>query len=746
MLNEELERTLNDVFRSAHLHRNEFVTVEHLLLGLLENSEARKVLEGCGAKLQPMRQKLQAYISEHVAVLPEGAGETTASVGLQRVIQRAVMQAQSSGKDEVNGAYILVAIFAEKECYAVHIMREGGISRLDIVNYISHGMPASDPLDALEGMQVEEQEKKAKKPTALERFTIDLNARARAGKIDRLIGRESEIERCINILCRRRKNNPLLVGDAGVGKTAIAEGLAGKIVDGQVPDVIADAEIYTLDMGSLLAGTKYRGDFEERLKAVLVEIGKKDSGILFIDEIHTVIGAGSASGSTMDASNLLKPSLANGELRCIGATTYQEFRSLFEKDRALSRRFQKVDVPAPSLSECIEILLGLKPTLEEHHGVRYARAAVKSAAELASRHLHERNLPDSAIDVLDEAGAAVQLMPLDKRKKQITVADIEAVVSRIARIPPRSVSASDKKSLRHLERNLKLTVFGQDDAIEALGSAIKLSRAGLSHPEKPIGSFLFTGPTGVGKTEVARQLAMLMGLELIRFDMSEYMEAHAVSRLIGSPPGYVGFDQGGLLTEAVSKNPHAVVLLDEFEKAHPDIFNVLLQVMDHGKLTDNAGRSADFRHVILIMTSNAGSFEMSKSSIGFAPQSSHGDNTGAIKRMFSPEFRNRLDAMIPFAPLNSASIRHVTDKFIMQLETQLEGKGVQLDISAEARAWLASHGFDAEMGARPMAKLIADHMKKPLADEILFGRLQKGGKVRFVVENDKLCIEFPVTV
>ncbi len=743
MLNEELERTLNNIFRSAHLHRNEFVTVEHLLLGLLDNSEARAVLEACGAKIIPIRQELETYISEHVAVLPEGTGETTASVGLQRVIQRAVMQAQSSGKDEVNGAYILVAIFSEKECFAVHTMRESGISRLDVVSFISHGLPAADHLDDIGDVHIGEQEKPAHKPTALERFTIDLNARARAGKIDPLIGRNAEIERCINILCRRRKNNPLLVGDAGVGKTAIAEGLAKKIVDGQVPGVIAEAEVYTLDMGALLAGSKYRGDFEERLKAVLVEIQQKDSGILFIDEIHTVIGAGSASGSSMDASNLLKPSLASGDLRCIGATTYQEYRSLFEKDRALSRRFQKVDVPAPSLDECVEILLGLKPNLELHHGVRYAKAAVKSAAELASRHLHERNLPDSAIDVLDEAGAAVQVQPVEKRKKQITVADIEAVVSRIARIPPRSVSTSDKKSLRHMERNLKLTVFGQDEAIASLSSAIKLSRAGLSHPEKPIGSFLFTGPTGVGKTEVARQLAMLMGLELIRFDMSEYMEAHAVSRLIGSPPGYVGFDQGGLLTEAVSKNPHAVVLLDEFEKAHPDIFNVLLQVMDHGKLTDNAGRTADFRHVILIMTSNAGSYELSKSSIGFAPQSAHGNNEAAIKRMFSPEFRNRLDAMIPFASLGPASIRHVTDKFIMQLETQLESKGVQLEVNTAARAWLSRHGFDEQMGARPMAKLIADSLKKPLADEILFGKLQKGGRARVKVVNHQLNLEFP---
>ncbi|MDQ6972967.1 MAG: ATP-dependent Clp protease ATP-binding subunit ClpA, partial [Mariprofundaceae bacterium] len=740
---EELERTLNDIFRSAHLHRNEFVTVEHLLLGLLDNSEANTVLKSCGGNIDLMRKSLQSYISEHVAVLPEGVGETAASVALQRVIQRAVMQAQSSGKDEVNGAYILVAIFSEKESFAVHFMRESGISRLDVVNFIAHGDTATDPLGAIEDARIGETERTEAKPSALARYTVDLNARAKAGKIDTLIGRNAEVERCINILCRRRKNNPLLVGEAGVGKTAIAEGLAKKIVDHDVPEVMAGAEVYTLDMGALLAGTKYRGDFEERLKAVLGEMEQKDNGVLFIDEIHTVIGAGSASGSAMDASNLLKPSLANGELRCIGATTYQEYRSLFEKDRALSRRFQKVDVAAPSLEECIEILLGLRPSLEQHHGVRYARAAVKSAAELASRHLHERNLPDSAIDVLDEAGAAVQVLPVEKRKKQISVADIEAVVSRIARIPPRSVSASDKKSLRHLERNLKLTVFGQDKAIAALGSAIKLSRAGLAHPEKPIGSFLFTGPTGVGKTEVARQLSMLMGLELIRFDMSEYMEAHAISRLIGSPPGYVGFDQGGLLTEAVSKNPHAVVLLDEFEKAHPDIFNVLLQVMDHGKLTDNAGRSADFRHIVLIMTSNVGSFEMSKSSIGFAPQSTHGDNDAAIKRMFSPEFRNRLDAMIPFEQLSGSSIRHVTDKFIMQLETQLEDKGVQLEVSKAARVWLAEHGFDAQMGARPMAKLISDTLKKPLADEILFGKLQKGGKVKAEVGDHQLELVFP---
>ncbi len=743
MLNEDLERTLNDIFRSAHLHRNEFVTIEHLLLGLLDNLEARSILEQCGSNIDVMRQKLQTYISEHVAVLPEGVGETAASVALQRVIQRAVIQAQSSGKEEVSGAYILVAIFSEKDSFAVHFMEESGISKLDIMNYIAHGTALPDPLAAIDDVHVDKQKKNEEKPSPLARFTIDLNLRAKNGDIDPLIGRAAEVERCIHILCRRRKNNPLLVGEAGVGKTAIAEGLAKKIVDGEVPEVIAEAQIYALDMGALLAGTKFRGDFEERLKAVLSELEGKQDGILFIDEIHTVIGAGAASGGAMDASNLLKPSLANGKLRCIGATTYQEFRSLFEKDRALSRRFQKVDVPAPSLDECIEILSGLKATLETHHGVRYAKAAIKSAAELASRHLHERNLPDSAIDVLDEAGAAVRVLPKEKRKKQISVTDIEAVVSRIARIPPRSVSASDKKSLRHMQRNLKLAIFGQDHAISTLANAIKLSRAGLSQPEKPIGSFLFTGPTGVGKTEVARQLALLLGLELIRFDMSEYMEAHAVSRLIGSPPGYVGFEQGGLLTEAVSKNPHAVVLLDEFEKAHPDLFNVLLQVMDHGKLTDNAGRTADFRHVILIMTSNAGSYELNKASIGFAPQSAHGDNAEAIKRMFSPEFRNRLDAIVPFAQLGADSVLHVTGKFIMQLETQLEAKGVHIKVDQAAIAWLAEHGFDAQMGARPMDRLIADTLKKPLADEILFGRLQKGGTVRVGVDDNGLQLKFP---
>lgn len=746
MLSEELERSLNGVFREAHLHRNEFVTVEHLLLGLLDDPTALRVLAACGANVDSLRKKLAGFIAEHVTVLPEGSDETTASVGLQRVIQRSVMQVQAAGKNEVSGAHVLVAIFSEKDSHAAYFLQQHGITRLDVVNYISHGISKTGqpklPEPEIKQADGKEQEG-TRTDEPLQRFTVNLNERARQGKIDPLIGRENELTRLIHILCRRRKNNPILIGEAGVGKTAIAEGLALKIIKDDVPEVMHDAEIFSLDMGGLLAGTKYRGDFEERFKAVLNALSRQKQAILFIDEIHSVIGAGSVSGGALDASNMLKPTLASGELRVIGATTYQEFRGLFEKDRALSRRFQKIDVPEPSVEKTISILRGLKSRLEEHHGIRFSQPALKSATELAARYLHDRHLPDSAIDVLDESGAAVQVIPVSKRRKQIAVADIEAVVARIARIPPRSVSVSDKKSLKNLDRNLKLTVFGQDKAIDALSASIKLSRSGLAHPEKPIGSFLFSGPSGVGKTEAARQLAIILGLELIRFDMSEYMEAHTVSRLIGAPPGYVGFDKGGLLTEAVSKQPHSVLLLDEIEKAHPDLFNILLQVMDHGKLTDNTGCSADFRHVILIMTSNAGAFEMQRANIGFNPPQRSGEDTEAIKRIFSPEFRNRLDATIPFAPLDKETIRLVVDKFIMELETQLQGKSVELEISEKARQWLAGQGHDPLMGARPMARLIQEKIKKPLADELLFGKLQKGGSVSIDLDDsDKLGFSF----
>jgi ATP-dependent Clp protease ATP-binding subunit ClpA len=745
MLSEELERSLNQIFREAHLHRSEFVTVEHLLLGMLDNPSAQRVLMACRADIDGLRKKLTRFIAEHVAVLPEGSDETTASIGLQRVIQRSVMQVQAAGKNEVTGAHILVAIFSEKDSHAAYFLQQAGVTRLDVVNYISHGISkVSEESDVPDvDRPIRKEHEGLQSPEPLQRFTVNLNERAMQGRIDPLIGRENELTRVIHVLCRRRKNNPLLVGEAGVGKTAIAEGLAMKIVEGEVPEVIEDAVIYSLDMGGLLAGTKYRGDFEERFKAVLNALSKQKQAILFIDEIHSVIGAGAASGGALDASNMLKPALASGELRVIGATTYQEFRGLFEKDRALSRRFQKIDIPEPTVEETVNILRGLKTRLEAHHGVRYSQAAVKSAAELAARYIHDRHLPDSAIDVLDETGAAMQVAPTTKRRRQVTVTDIEATVARMARIPPKSVSVSDKKSLRNLKRDLKLTVFGQDRAIEALSASIKLSRSGLGHPEKPIGSFLFSGPTGVGKTEVARQLALILGLELIRFDMSEYMEAHTVSRLIGAPPGYVGYDQGGLLTEAVSKHPHAVLLLDEIEKAHPDLFNILLQIMDHGKLTDNTGRSADFRHVILIMTSNAGAFEMQQSSIGFNPPQRTGEDTEAIKRIFSPEFRNRLDAIIPFAPLDEETIRLVVDKFIMELETQLQDKGVELEVGENVRRWLARQGHDPLMGARPMARLIQEKIKKPLADELLFGKLQKGGRVRIELDDsERLSFSF----
>jgi ATP-dependent Clp protease ATP-binding subunit ClpA len=746
ILSDDLEQTLNEIFRSAHLRRNEFVTVEHLLLGLLDDPAARPVLEGCHADLDQLRKELDRFIQEHVAVMPEDTGETTASIGVQRVIQRAVLHVQSAGKREVTGADVLVAIFSEKDSHAVFYLNELGITRLDIVSFIAHGAKSHERLeygsesDSQE--QTQETDKKTGQAAPLERFCINLNARAIAGKTDPLIGREDELKRCMHILCRRRKNNPILVGEAGVGKTAIAEGLALRIVEGNVPDLLADATIYALDMGALLAGTKYRGDFEERLKAVLSALQGKKDAILFVDEIHTMIGAGAASGGAMDASNLLKPALANGELRCIGATTYQEYRGIFEKDRALSRRFQKIDVVEPSVADTIDILRGLKERLERHHHVQYTLNAIATAATLAKRYINDRHLPDSAIDVLDEAGAAMQLMPASKRRKQVSVHDVEAIVARIARIPAKQVSASDKKHLEHLERNLKLSVFGQNHAIEQLAASIKLARSGLSHPDKPIGSFLFTGPTGVGKTEVAKQLARIMGIQLIRFDMSEYMEAHSVSRLIGAPPGYVGFDQGGLLTEAINKAPHAVLLLDEIEKAHPDLFNILLQVMDHGTLTDNNGRTADFRHVVLIMTSNAGAIELQQHAIGFNPSKSRGDESEAIKRMFTPEFRNRLDATIPFAALDQKTILHIVDKFLVELETQLQDKRVELEVNTAARKWLGEHGFDEAMGARPMARLIQRKIKQPLADEILFGRLQKGGKVHVGLRGGELSLSY----
>ena len=746
ILSDDLEQTLNEIFRSAHMRRNEFVTVEHLLLGLLDDPAARPVLEGCHADLEQLRNELDRFIQEHVAVMPEDTGETTASIGVQRVIQRAVLHVQSAGKREVTGADVLVAIFSEKDSHAVFYLNELGITRLDIVSFIAHGAKSHERLEygseSGSQEQTQETEKKTGQSAPLERFCIDLNARAVDGKTDPLIGREDELKRCMHILCRRRKNNPILVGEAGVGKTAIAEGLALRIVEGNVPELLAHATIYALDMGALLAGTKYRGDFEERLKAVLSALQGKPEAILFVDEIHTMIGAGAASGGAMDASNLLKPALANGELRCIGATTYQEYRGIFEKDRALSRRFQKIDIVEPSISDTIDILKGLKVRLEQHHHVQYTLNSITTAANLAKRYINDRHLPDSAIDVLDEAGAAMQLMPVSKRRKQVSVHDVETIIARMARIPAKQVSASDKKHLEHLERNLKLSVFGQNHAIEQLAASIKLARSGLAHPDKPIGSFLFTGPTGVGKTEVAKQLARIMGIQLIRFDMSEYMEAHSVSRLIGAPPGYVGFDQGGLLTEAINKTPHAVLLLDEIEKAHPDLFNILLQVMDHGTLTDNNGRSADFRHVILIMTSNAGAIELQQHAIGFNPSKSRGDESEAIKRIFTPEFRNRLDATIPFAALDQKTILHIVDKFLVELETQLQDKHVDLEVNGAARKWLGEHGFDDAMGARPMSRLIQNRIKQPLADEILFGRLQKGGKVQVGLRGGKLSLSY----
>lgn len=742
MLNKELEFTLNLAFKEAKEKRHEFMTVEHLLLSLLDNPSAGNVLQACDANIESLRRDLMEFIDETTPKIPleELDRETQPTLGFQRVLQRAVFHVQSAGKTEVTGANVLAAIFSEQESQAVYFLRRENITRLDVINYISHGVSKYQTGDMQDHTMLPEDETGGGEggETPLESYCQNLNRRAKLGKIDPLIGRTEELQRAIQILCRRRKNNPLLVGEAGVGKTAIAEGLARAIVEGNVPESIAQCVVYSLDLGALLAGTKYRGDFEKRLKAVLKQLCQQPGAVLFIDEIHTIIGAGAASGGVMDASNLIKPLLANGELKCIGATTYQEYRGIFEKDRALARRFQKIDIPEPNTDETFEILKGLKQRLEEHHGVKFSIPSLRAAVDLAAKYINDRFLPDKAIDVVDEAGAYQNLLSAGKRKKIISVTEIESVVAKIARIPIKKVSASDKDTLRNLERDLKLLVYGQDEAITSLSSAIKLARSGLRESRKPVGCFLFSGPTGVGKTEVTRQLANLLGIELLRFDMSEYMEKHTVSRLIGAPPGYVGYDQGGLLTEAVNKNPHAVLLLDEIEKAHPDVFNLLLQIMDHGTLTDTNGRQADFRHIILVMTSNAGASDISRNSIGFSLQDNSRDSMEVIKKQFSPEFRNRLDAIINFAVLDMQTIGLVVDKFLMELEEQLSSKGVTFTADASARAWLAEHGYDKTMGARPMARLIQEHVKKPLADELLFGKLMHGGHVILQVKDGKL--------
>ena len=746
MIAQELEVSLHMAFMDARQKRHELITVEHLLLAMIDNPTAAEVLRACGAKFDVLRGELNGYIEEHTpTVSGQDEVDTQPTLGFQRVIQRAMLHVQSSGKKEVTGANVLVAIFGEKDSHAVFFLQQQGITRLDIVNFISHGVSkvnegAAKPEGGEQDVEVE-----AAPTGALESFTLNLNAQVAAGKIDPLIGRAAELERVIQTLCRRRKNNPLLVGEAGVGKTAIAEGLARRIVEKEIPEVLANATVYSLDMGALLAGTKYRGDFEQRLKAVMKQLAEKPDAILFIDEIHTLIGAGAASGGTLDASNLLKPALSNGTLKCIGATTYQEYRGIFEKVHALSRRFQKVDVVEPSVAETIEILKGLKSRFEDHHHVKYTVAALTTAAELAAKYINDRHLPDKAIDVIDEAGAAQRILPKSKQKKVIGNKEIEDIVAKIARIPPKNINTDDRNALKTLERDLKAVVFGQDKAIEALSSAIKMARSGLGPGTKPIGSFLFSGPTGVGKTEVAKQLAYTLGIELIRFDMSEYMERHAVSRLIGAPPGYVGFEQGGLLTEAITKQPYCVLLLDEIEKAHPDIFNILLQVMDHGTLTDNNGRKADFRNVTIIMTTNAGAENLSKSSIGFTNSKDAADEAADIKRMFTPEFRNRLDAMVSFAPLSQDIIIRVVDKFLIQLEDQLHEKKVEATFTDALKAYLGKKGFDPLMGARPMARLIQDTIRRALADELLFGKLANGGHVTVDVDDkDEVKLVFDV--
>ncbi len=749
MLSRNLEQTLHRALSLAAERRHEYATLEHLLLSLTEDQDAVAVLRACNVDLDKLRHDLTDFIDTNLTDLATPRGtDPKPTAGFQRVVQRAAIHVQSSGREEVTGANVVVALFSERESHAVYFLQVQDMTRLDAVNYISHGVakaPGRGQNRTVHGAdEAAAPEKVVKKgQEALGAYCVDLNKKAAQGKIDPLIGRDEEIERTIQILCRRSKNNPLYVGDPGVGKTAIAEGLARRIVKGEVPEVLKDATIFALDMGALLAGTRYRGDFEERLKAVVTELENYDGAILFIDEIHTVIGAGATSGGSMDASNLLKPSLAAGNLRCIGSTTYKEFRNQFEKDRALVRRFQKIDVNEPSVADTIKILNGIKTYYESHHKVRYTPDAIKAAVELSAKYITDRKLPDKAIDVIDEVGASRMLLPESKRRKTVTVRDVEEMVAKIARIPPKSVSVNDMEALKNLERDLKTLVFGQDRAIEALASAIKLARAGLREPEKPIGCYLFSGPTGVGKTEVARQLSKIMGIELTRFDMSEYMERHSVSRLIGAPPGYVGFDQGGLLTDAIDQHPHSVLLLDEIEKAHPDLFNILLQVMDHGRLTDHNGKTVDFRNVILIMTTNAGASELAKSAIGFERESREGDDTDAINRMFSPEFRNRLDATIGFAALTPEIVALVVDKFVIQLETQLSDRDVTIELTDQARAWLAKKGYDRAFGARPLARVIQEHIKKPLAEELLFGRLAKGGIVRITVDDDnKLAFEF----
>ena len=749
MLNRELEVTLNLAFKEARAKRHEFMTVEHLLLALLDNEAAASVLRACGANLDKLRHDLQEFIDSTTPLIPQHDEdrETQPTLGFQRVLQRAVFHVQSSGKREVTGANVLVAIFSEQESQAVFLLKQQSVARIDVVNYIAHGISKvpghGDQHENDQDMQDEEGGESSASGNPLDAYASNLNELARQGRIDPLVGREHEVERVAQILARRRKNNPLLVGEAGVGKTAIAEGLAKRIVDEQVPDLLADSVVYSLDLGALLAGTKYRGDFEKRFKALLNELRKRPHAILFIDEIHTIIGAGAASGGVMDASNLLKPMLSSGEIRCIGSTTFQEFRGIFEKDRALARRFQKVDVVEPSVEDTVGILKGLKARFEQHHHIEYSDEALRAAAELAARYINDRHMPDKAIDVIDEAGASQMLLPESKRKKVIGQKEVEAVIAKMARIPPKSVSKSDTESLRELETDLKRTVYGQEQAIDQVSSAMKLARAGLRDPNKPIGAFLFSGPTGVGKTEVAKQLAATLGIEMQRFDMSEYMERHTVSRLIGAPPGYVGHDQGGLLTDAVDQHPHSVVLLDEIEKAHPDVYNILLQVMDNGTLTDAIGKKVDFRNVILIMTTNAGAADNARASIGFGRGKVEGEDDKAIQRLFAPEFRNRLDAIVAFKPLGAETIRSVVTKFVLQLEAQLADRNITIELTDEAADWLAKNGFDELYGARPLARVIQEHIKKPLADDILFGRLTRGGHVKVQLKDGK--IDFDIT-